>query len=194
MSRRKIIIAVSGASGSIYAKTLLDELILRKDGFEDISLVLTSNARDIWAYELQDKSYSQYPFSYYENNNFNAPFASGSARYDTMIIIPCSMGMLGRIANGISDDLISRAADVMLKERKKLILVTRELPYNLIHINNMKKITEAGGVVSPANPSFYRRPQTIEDLVKSVVERVFDLAEIDNNGFRWGNANYESEA
>lgn len=193
MSKRKIIIAVSGASGSVYAKHLLNELILRKDGFEDISLVLTTNARDIWEYELQDKSYTQYPFSYYENNNFNAPFASGSARYDTMIIVPCSMGMLGRIANGISNDLISRTADVMLKERQKLILVTRELPYNLIHINNMKKITEAGGIVSPANPSFYRRPKTIEDLVKSVVERVFDLAAIDNKGFRWGK-NHESEA
>ncbi|HVE61068.1 MAG TPA: UbiX family flavin prenyltransferase, partial [Chitinophagaceae bacterium] len=113
-------------------------------------------------------------------------FASGSAQYDAMIIIPCSMGTLARIAAGISNDLVTRGADVMLKERKKLVLVLRETPYNLIHIKNMKTVTLAGGIICPASPSFYSKPQTIEQAASTVVDRVLDLAGIKNESFRWG--------
>ena len=104
-----------------------------------------------------------------------------------MIIVPCSMGTLGRIAGGMSDDLVTRAADVILKERRKLILVARETPYNLIHIKNMETITLAGGIICPATPSFYSKPQTIEEVAYTVVHRIIDLAGLKANSYRWGN-------
>ena len=115
-----------------------------------------------------------------------APFASGSGDYDTMIIAPCSMGTLGRIASGISGDLISRAADVILKERRKLICVVRDTPYSLVHIRNMETVTLAGGIICPATPSFYSKPKTIEEVAATVVDRVIDLAGLKNETFRWG--------
>lgn len=118
-----------------------------------------------------------------------APFASGSARYDTMIVVPCSMGTLGRIAAGTSDDLICRAADVILKERRKLILVARDTPLNLIQIRNMATITEAGGIICPAVPSFYSLPKTIEDVALTVVNRVIDLAGLEHDSYRWNDSN-----
>ena len=120
-----------------------------------------------------------------DNKTFNAPFASGSSQYDTMIICPASMGTTGRIANGTSEDLIGRTADVMLKERRRLIIVPRETPYSLIHINNMKTLTLAGAIICPATPSFYSNPRTIDDLVMTVVDRIIDLAGFDNKSFRW---------
>jgi 4-hydroxy-3-polyprenylbenzoate decarboxylase len=186
MKKLKVVIAVTGASGSIYAKLLLDKLVTLKSQLKDVGLVFSKNAEEIWEYELGNNSFRNYPFKVYEKNDFYAPFASGSAQYDIMIICPCSMGTLGRIANGISDDLITRAADVMLKERKKLILVPRELPYSLIHINNMKLISEAGGIVCPATPSFYTKPKTIKDLVNTVVNRILDLAGFEIESKRWG--------
>jgi 4-hydroxy-3-polyprenylbenzoate decarboxylase len=115
-----------------------------------------------------------------------APFASGSAKYNTLIICPCSMGTLARIATGISNDLITRAADVILKERRKLILVTRDTPLSLIHINNMKTVTEAGAIICPATPSFYSKPQTIEEVAATVIDRVIDLAGLEQVSYRWG--------
>jgi len=115
-----------------------------------------------------------------------APFASGSSNYTSMIICPCSMGTLGRIASGISNDLTTRAADVVLKERRKLVIVARETPYNLIHIENMKKITEAGGIICPATPSFYSNPKTFNELALTVVDRVINLIELENNAYKWG--------
>ena len=115
-----------------------------------------------------------------------APFASGSGRYDTMIIVPCSMGTLGRIATGVSSDLITRAADVVLKERRRLICVIRDTPYNLVHIRNMETVTLAGGIICPATPSFYSRPKTIEEAAATVVDRVLDLADFRIDTFRWG--------
>jgi 4-hydroxy-3-polyprenylbenzoate decarboxylase len=114
-----------------------------------------------------------------------APFASGSAKYDTMIVCPCSMGTMARIATGVSNDLMTRAADVILKERRKLILVPRDTPLSLIHINNMKTITEAGGIIAPASPSFYSRPKNFEDLARTVVDRLLDLAGFDLDSYRW---------
>jgi len=183
-NKRKIIIAITGASGSIYSKLILDFLSTVEN--VEVGILLSDNAKIVWNTELENQDYNNYPFTFYDKADFNAPFASGSAKYDTMIVIPCSMGTLGRIANGISSDLLTRAADVILKERRKLILVARETPYNLIHINNMKLVTEAGGIICPATPSFYSKPKTIEAVAKTVVDRVIDLMGIENEPYRWG--------
>jgi len=182
---RKIILAITGASGSIYAKTLLDKLQSLKTPLEEIAVVFSDNAKEIWEYELGEKYNPAVPAKEYDNDSFYVPFASGSSDYDTMIICPASMGMIGRIANGTSEDLIARAADVILKEKRKLILVPRETPYNLIHIRNMETLTLAGAIICPATPSFYNRPRTIDDLVLTVVERVLSLTGFDTYTHRW---------
>lgn len=185
MIKHKIVIGISGASGSIYANSILNKLLLLKEQIDDIAIVMSENAKLVWQTELNSTSYNQFGIKIYHSMDFNAPFASGSAKYQTMIIIPCSMGTLGRIANGISNDLISRAADVILKERRKLILVIRDTPYNLMHIKNMETITLAGGIICPATPSFYSKPTTIEELISTVVNRVLDLAGFNVKSFRW---------
>lgn len=183
---RKLVIGITGASGSIYAKLLLDKLNQIPEQWKDIALVMSDNAKDVWETELSNKAYTEYGFKIYSKNDFLAPFASGSGQYDTMILIPCSMGTLGRIATGVSNDLMTRAADVILKERRKLICVVRETPYNLVHIRNMETITLAGGIICPATPSFYSKPQTIEEAASTVVDRVIDLAGLKMESFRWG--------
>ena len=183
---RKIVVAITGASGSIYAKVLLNRLVELKDQISEVGVVMSDNAKVVWQEELQNQDYNQIPFKFYSKNDFFAPFASGSARFDTMIICPCSMGTLARIANGISSDLTTRAADVILKERRKLILVTRETPLSQIHIQNMKIITESGGAICPASPSFYSMPKTFDDLAATVVDRVLSLAGFDFNHYQWG--------
>ncbi|MBN8676235.1 MAG: UbiX family flavin prenyltransferase [Chitinophagales bacterium] len=183
---KKIVIAITGASGSIYAKNLLDKLVAAKEQWNELSVVMTENAKLVWKTELDNETYADYPVKFYSTTDFMAPFASGSGQYNTMIIIPCSMGTLGRIASGMSNDLITRAADVVLKERRKLICVIRDTPYNLIHIRNMETLTLAGAVICPATPSFYSKPQTIEEVAATVVDRVLDLAGIDIKTFRWG--------
>lgn len=183
---RKILIAITGASGSIYARLLLDKLIASRDQWNDLAVVMSDNARQVWKTELDNEDYQHYPAQFYGTMDFMAPFASGSGQYDTMIIIPCSMGTLGRIATGISNDLVSRAADVVLKERRKLICVIRDTPYNLMHIRNMETVTLAGGIICPATPSFYSKPTSIEEVASTVVDRVLDLAGIRISTFRWG--------
>ncbi len=187
--KRKIIVAISGASGSVYAQRLLEKITTLKEKPGEVAVILTRNAAEIWEYEIGKKlsieNKKGNPLRLYDNNDFFAPFASGSSKYDTMIICPASMGMLGRIASGVADDLITRAADVMLKERRTLILVPRETPYNLVHINNMKLMTEAGAIILPASPSFYSKPATIDDLVMTVVERILDIAGFDTDAKRW---------
>ena len=182
----KVVFAITGASGSIYAKLLLDKLVLLKDQWTALDIVMTENAKLVWQTELDNDDYSSYDLPFHSQNDFSAPFASGSANYNTMIVAPCSMGTLGRIATGISNDLITRAADVILKERRKLILLIRDTPYNLIHIRNMETITLAGGIISPASPSFYSKPKTIEELAGTVTDRILDLAGFDIKTFRWG--------
>ena len=190
MSRgRKIVVAITGASGSIYAKRLLDYLQQISKQYDRVDLVFSKNAKEVWRHELGGESYNDFSFKEYEPNDFYAPFASGSAGYDTMIVCPCSMGTLGRIAHGVSDDLITRAADVILKEKRKLIVVPRETPYSLIHIENMKIITLAGGIICPATPSFYSNPKSIEEVVETVVERILNLADFNVDSFQWGEQN-----
>ena len=183
--RRKIVLAITGASGSVYALKLIEKLQQLKSPPEEIAVIFSDTAREIWEAETGQRYVTAFPAKEYGNKSFYAPFASGSSQYDTMIICPASMGTIGRIANGTSDDLIARSADVMLKERRRLILVPRESPYNLIHINNLKTLTMAGAIVCPASPSFYSNPKTIDDLVMTVVDRIIDLAGFDSNGFRW---------
>ncbi|SOD12688.1 UbiX family flavin prenyltransferase [Pedobacter xixiisoli] len=185
LNKKKIVVAITGASGSIYAKLLLDNLKALQSQIDKVGIVMSDNAKEVWRYELGNDDYDSYGFDFYAKMDFNAPFASGSAKYDTMIIAPCSMGALGRIAHGISNDLISRAADVILKERRKLIAVVRDTPFSLIHLNNMKALTEAGGIICPANPSFYSLPKTIEEVAQTVVDRVIDLAGLEKESYRW---------
>lgn len=182
----KIAVAITGASGSVYAKVLLDKLLVLKSQWEELAVVMSNNAKQVWKTELENENYAQYPVKYFDKHDFTAPFASGSAKYNILVIAPCSMGTLGRIAGGISDDLITRAADVILKERRKLILMVRDTPYNLIHIKNMETITLAGGIICPASPSFYSLPKTAEDIAATVVDRILDLAGLDISTFRWG--------
>ncbi|MFT3705794.1 MAG: UbiX family flavin prenyltransferase [Agriterribacter sp.] len=183
---KKIVIAVTGASGSIYARQLLDKLSHIPEQWGALALVMSDNAKEVWKTELRNEAYDKYPVSTYGKNDFNAPFASGSGKFDTMVIIPCSMGTLGRIASGVSNDLISRAADVILKERRKLVCVVRDTPYNLIHIKNMETVTLAGGIICPATPSFYSVPKTIEEVAATVTDRVLDLCGFDIKTYRWG--------
>ncbi len=238
MNNRKVIVAITGASGAIYGLKLLERLrgltlqgleasrlagtverpvenrgltkgkrtklpdellhsqdqsyqlsdesrVADKDLVSEVAVILTGNAEEIMLHETGQGYLPSGVERLWQNNDFNAPFASGSSSYDTMIICPASMGMVGRIAHGVSDDLITRAADVMLKERRRLIVVPRETPYSLIHIINMKLLTEAGAIVCPATPSFYSRPQTIDDLVMTVTDRVMTLAGFSVNTFRW---------
>ena len=187
MQKRRLVIGISGASGSIYAQLLLKTLDSIYTQFENISIVMSNNAKTVWQTELLNQDYLNYRFKLYDLQDFNAPFASGSANFDTMIIIPCSMGTLAKVANGLSNDLMTRTADVMLKEKRKLILVVRETPYNLIHIKNMETITLSGGIICPASPSFYSNPTSIEALALTVVHRALSLSNIHiENRFTWG--------
>lgn len=183
---RRIVVGIGGASGAIYAKQLLDGLLSIQDQWDRVGVVISKNGIVNWNLEIGSFERTDYPFDFYENNDFNAPFASGSAKYDTMIICPCSMGVLGRIAHGVSNDLMTRAADVILKERRKLILVPRETPFSLIHIKNMELLTLAGSMICPAIPSFYSKPESIEEMIDSVISRVLDLAGFDIIRNRWG--------
>ncbi len=185
MKKKKIIVAVTGASGSVYAKVLFDKLLALSSQIDTVGLVFSDNAKDVWEYELGNRDYENIPYKIYNKNDFMAPFASGSAKYESMIICPCSMGTLARIAQGVSNDLTTRAADVILKERRKLILVARDTPLSLIHIENMRTITLAGGIIAPATPSFYSKPATFEQLAATVIDRVLDLAGFENVTYRW---------
>lgn len=183
---KKLVVAIGGSSGSLYAQLLLDKLQAMGQERPEVGMVMSDNAKYNWEYELENQDYLNYPFKLFEKNDFHAPFASGSAHYDTMIICPCSTGLMGRIANGISNDLTTRAADVILKERRKLIVVLRETPLSLIHLQNMKTITEAGGIICPATPSFYSQPKSVNEVALTVVDRVLDLCGLPIKTFRWG--------
>ncbi len=166
-----ILVAITGASGALYAQRLLDNLDPRQ---HEIHVVLSHYAQQVLAEELPGGLQLPAGVKTHNLKSMNAPFASGSNPPDAMVVIPCTMGTLGRIAHGYSEDVLLRAADVVLKERKKLILVPRETPLNLVHVKNFELLLLAGAIVLPANPSFYTRPQTIERVVDTVVARVLD--------------------
>ena len=183
--KKKVVFAIGGSSGARYAYLLMKRLAEISDQWEKVGLVMSKNAKLNWSLEVKETSYDAFGFDIYENNDFFAPFASGSARYDTMIVCPCSMGLLARIRTGISNDLITRAADVILKERRKLILVPREAPYSTLHLENMHKLSEYGVVICPATPSFYHGQEDLDAVLYSVVDRVLDLAGFEIITQRW---------
>jgi 4-hydroxy-3-polyprenylbenzoate decarboxylase len=184
----KIVVAMTGASGAIYTQRLLDNLDPRK---HEIHFISTKHAREVGQLELAKGELKITPsvIQYDENGSMFVPFVSGSAKLDAMVIIPASMGTIGRVANGVSDSTIARAADVFLKERRKLIFVPREAPYNLIHLRNMATLTEAGAMIIPASPSFYTKPKTITELVDTIIARVLDQLGIEHELVRrWQSA------
>lgn len=185
-SKKRIIVAITGASGSIYAKRIIEKLTALSDEIGEIAIIFSETGKQVWDYELGTELPKSKLIRKFENNSFFAPTASGSAGYDAMVIIPCTTGTMGRIANGTCNDLIARSADVIIKERKPLILVLRESPYSLIHIENMRTITLAGGIIFPASPSFYSKPADMIQLVDTVVDRVIGMIGFENKGYKWG--------
>lgn len=179
-----IIVAITGASGAIYARQILD-LLINSEDVSRVALVMSDHARDVVEAEgvvlpASDK------VQQFANDDMWSSLASGSARWDSMIVVPCSMGTVGRIASGVSRTLIERAADVMLKERRKLVAVVREAPYSLIHLRNLTTITEAGAIVLPASPSFYFKPQTIDELAMTISQRAVEMLGIEVKHRSWG--------
>ena len=170
----KVIVAITAASGAIYARLVLEHLV-RSTQVERIALIMSDNAPAVVEHEVQVLPLSE-KIERMDNHSMFASVASGSASWDAMIVVPSSMGTVGRVASGVSQTLIERAADVMLKERRRLIFVVRETPYSLIHLRNMTTLTEAGAIILPASPSFYSHPQSIEQAALTVVERVLVLA------------------
>ena len=184
----KIIVGVSGASGSIYAQRLLTMLReSRERGLvTDVAIVLSRTAEQVWKHELGGDP-RELGLAVFDGRDYNAPFASGSAGWGAMVVAPASMSSIARIAHGISDDLLTRAADVILKERRKLILLARETPYSIIHLENMLAVTRSGAMVMPATPSFYGKPKTLEEAVDTVLARVLDHLGLDHTiARRWG--------
>lgn len=171
-NKRKIVIAITGASGCIYALHLVKNLHQISNQIEECVLIFSDNGLQVWNYELPNVTIENLGFKVIDNHSLFAAPASGSANFDTMIVCPCSMGTLSRISQGISNDLIGRAADVMLKENKKLILVPRESPFNLIHLRNMEQLSAAGAIIMPASPSFYNHPKTMNELIDDFVKRI----------------------
>jgi 4-hydroxy-3-polyprenylbenzoate decarboxylase len=179
----KLVLAATGASGAIYLQRLLDQLDPK---VHEIHLVLSTYAKQVIHEELGGDLLVAGGVQQHTDKTMNVPFVSGSARFDAMVIVPCSMGTLGRIAAGTSESTILRAADVFLKERRKLILVPRETPWNLIHARNTVTLMEAGAIVMPASPGFYSKPKSIEELVDTVVARILDQLGVPAAGaFRW---------
>jgi 4-hydroxy-3-polyprenylbenzoate decarboxylase len=175
----KLVVAISGATGAPYAKRLLDFLAAHAPEHDlSVDLVFTQTGKQVWRQEIGDEP--RYPFRVWKNQDFTAPFASGSALYDAMVIVPCSAGALSRIAYGMSMDLVGRAGDVMLKERRKLVLVLRETPISLVHARAITQVIEAGAVVMPASPSFYSNPKDLGALVDTVVARILDRLGLPN--------------
>lgn len=180
----KIVVAITAASGAIYARQLLNVLIASSQ-VEKIALIHSTNAEAVAEVEGITLPQSD-KIVRYANDNLFASVASGSAEWDAMVIVPSSVGTMSRVATGVSQTLIERAADVMLKERRRLIVVVRETPLSLIHLRNMVTLTEAGAIILPASPSFYSNPQTIEEACNTVTERIISLLGITSQRYKWG--------
>lgn len=178
----KLVVAATGASGAIYLQRLLAQIDCTA---HEVHLILSAYAKQVIAEEIGTLAVPA-GVQQHGDKSMNVPFASGSTHFDAMVVCPCSMGTLGRIAAGTSDSTLLRAADVFLKERRKLILVPRETPWNLIHARNVVTLIEAGAIVMPASPGFYSRPQTLADVADTVVARVLDQIGLPVPGaFRW---------
>ena len=177
---RKLVIGVSGASGAPYAQRLLSFLRDHRDALDlDVHLVFSKYGRVVWNDEVGTDP-ADFGFPIYRPNDMTAPFASGSAGFDAMVIVPCSGGAVSRVATGVSIDLLGRAADVMLKERRTLVMVLRESPYSLVLLRNMVAVTEAGGIILPASPSYYSHPADRTALLDTITARLLDQLGIDN--------------
>ena len=181
VARMKLVIAATGASGTVYLQRLLEQIDATAN---EVHLVMSGHAKQVAARRWTTRRPGGVP--QHAENDLNVPFVSGSARFDAMVIVPCSMATFGRIASGSSESALLRAADVFLKERRKLILVPRETPWSLIHARNVVTLLEAGAIVLPAIPSFYSRPQSVSDVVDTVVWRILDQIGLPNpRAYRW---------
>jgi 4-hydroxy-3-polyprenylbenzoate decarboxylase len=186
---RRIVVGISGASGAPYAERLLGLLASSPLAEQaEVSLVLSATAREVWEHECRTPL-GELKFPVFSGRDYSAPFASGSSAPDAMVIVPASMSTVARIAQGISDNLLTRAADVALKERKRLIVVPRETPYSEVHLRNMLELTRLGALVLPASPSFYAQPRSVTDLLDTVVGRLLDHLGLEHTlTRRWGSA------
>lgn len=180
----KIVVAITGASGAIYARQCL-ELLLNNKGVERLGVILSKHAPDVIKAEgitlPEDER-----ITYFDNDDMWASVASGSAKWDAMLVVPASMGTVARLATGVSQTLIERAADVMLKERRRVVVVVREAPYSLIHLRNMTTLTEAGAIIFPASPSFYFGTTTIEKLCMELSRRIVGMLGVEVAHRQWG--------
>ena len=185
----KLVIAATGASGTIYLQRLLEQIDCASNA---VHLVMSGHAKQVAAQEVDELRIPE-GVAKHPENDLNVPYVSGSARFDAMVIVPCSMSTLGRIASGSGETALLRTADVFLKERRKLVIVPRETPWNLIHARNVVTVLEAGAVVLPAIPSFYSRPQTLLDVVDTVIWRILDQLGLPNpRAYRWKDAGSET--
>ena len=183
-NKHRIIVAVTGASGSLYARLLVEKLLEYEN--VEISVIVTDNGMAVMRYEDNVNWLGEPRLRFYNNHDFFSAPASGSAHFGTMVVVPCSMGTIGRIASGVSSDLLVRAADVMLKERRALILVPREAPLNTLHLRNMTTLSECGAIICPASPSFYSHPATLQEACETVTNRIVSLLGFDPGTKEWG--------
>ena len=181
-----LVLAITGASGACYAARFLEKM--RAYPHVRLSIILSKNGVDVWTREEQTPHPESDRWRYWDMYDFSAPFASGSNCADAMVVLPCSMGTVARISQGISDTLITRTADVQLKEHKPLVLVPRESPCHLIHLQNMTRLAEAGAIIAPASPFFYNQPQNMAELITPFIDRLLRLCNVthENEGFRYG--------
>ncbi|MFI3282122.1 MAG: UbiX family flavin prenyltransferase [Rikenellaceae bacterium] len=179
----KLIVAITAASGAIYARQIVAHA-LADHSVQSVAVIYSTSAREVMEYEGEHIAPHPKIVELDNDNLFAAP-ASGSAGYDAMIIAPASMGTIGRIASGVSESLISRAADVMLKERRRLVIVARETPLSLIHLRNMTTLAECGAIILPASPSYYSKPQSVEQLAQSVSTRAAQMVGVECESYEW---------
>jgi len=183
--KKKIVVGITGASGAAYARRLLSVLSVRED--VELGVCVSKTAPEVWALECGGDLREAVPKATWGPRDYRAPFASGSAGWHAMVIVPCSMGTAARVAHGISDTLLTRAADVMLKERRPLIVVPRETPLSVVHLQNLLDLARAGALVLPAMPSFYGKPNSLEEAIDTVIGRVLDHLGLEHRLVRrWG--------
>lgn len=187
---RKVVVAITAASGAVYGLKLIQTLNKLESQVGITDVVISENAFEVCKIELGGDLADKIPNKIYNNKDFFAPFASGSSGYDTMFICPCTVGTLGRVAHGYANDLIGRAADVFMKERKKLIILLREMPFNLVHIENMRLLTLSGAIICPAAPSFYALPKNTDELLQTVIDKILMIADFTIETYRWGEENH----